>query len=179
MAFAGGGVQPGSLGQRQEELAVALQAHDAFGLGLDHPQRGQCCRGQWRREADGVHHARRLILQDVDQLLLARYVAAARGQRLAQRAHPDVDRIGIDAEMLRTAMSLGTEDAESMRLVDHQPRIVLLFQLDERRQVGGVPVHRVQSLDNDQRTLVQMAIGREDTLQRFGIVVAERVHRRA
>ena len=81
--------------------------------------------------------------------------------------------------MLGAAMSLGTEDAERMRLVDHQPRVVFLFQLDQPRQVGGVPVHRVQPLHDDQRTLVEMAVGREDTLQRFGIVVAEGVHRRA
>src|SRR5271166_4461339 len=47
--------------------------------------------------------------------------AAAAGQRLRQRAHPDIDVAWIDAGLLEKAVASLAKDAEPMRLIDHQP----------------------------------------------------------
>ncbi|MNV91195.1 hypothetical protein D3C71_1856630 [compost metagenome] len=41
------------------------------------------------------------------------------------------------------------ENAERMRFVDHQPEAVFGPELQKRRQVGDIAVHRVDALDDD------------------------------
>ena len=75
--------------------------------------------------------------------------AAAGGERLGEGRHPQID-VVLDAEQLAGAGSAGTEHAEAVRLVDHQPRAVLPAERDDLRQRGDVALHRVDPVDNYQ-----------------------------
>ena len=61
-----------------------------------------------------------------------------------------------------------------MCLIDHQPGAVALFQLDQLRQVGDVAVHRVQTLDDDERVAAGAPVRAQQALQMLEVVVAER-----
>ena len=71
--------------------------------------------------------------------LAAGDVAAATAERLAERAHPDVDVARVDAEMLADAAAVQAQHADRVGLVDLQERLVPLLDFDELRQVGMSP----------------------------------------
>src|SRR5882762_2625312 len=95
----------------------------------------------------------------------------AAGQRLAERAHPDVHRFAGDAIVLTYAMAGFTEDTERMRLVDHEESLVPLLDVDQARQLGNVAVHAVQALHDDEYALEQAADLAQDGIEGDGIVV--------
>ena len=63
-----------------------------------------------------------------------------------------------------------------MRLVEQQPGGVLLLQLDQRRQVDDVAVHREQALGDDQRVLVLAAMLAHQRVEVIKVVVVEHDH---
>ena len=66
------------------------------------------------------HEARGGVLQVLDQGLAAGDVAAAAAERLAERAHPDVDVGGRNVEMLADAAAVRAQHADRMGFVDVQ-----------------------------------------------------------
>ena len=60
--------------------------------------------------------------------------------------------------------SVRAQDAETVRVVDHQTRAVLALELDDLRQLADVAFHREHAVDDDQaaailgRTLEQMTL---------------------
>ena len=101
-----------------------------------------------------------------------------RGERLRERAHPQVD-VVLDAEQLAGAGAAGAEHAGAVRLVDHQPRAVRLAQLDDPRQVGDVALHREDAVDDDEDAAAVVARALEHLLELVEAAVAERAQLRA
>ena len=122
---------PASIASCQEELGVAAQRCERLGLGLHLAQRGQRRRGVRRGHPGAEDEPGRRVLQVLDQRLAAGDVAAAAGQRLRQRARPELDVAAVDAEVLADAAAAGAEHPDAVRLVDHQQRAVALLDLDD------------------------------------------------
>ena len=75
--------------------------------------------------------------------------------------------------MLGKAATARAEDAERVRLIDHQPGAVALLQLDELRQVGDVAVHGIEAFDDDQRVAARAPVRAQQPLEVIEIVVPE------
>ena len=103
-----------------------------------------------RRHGGSREHERaRLHAQEVDHVGRAGDDATARRERLGERGHAQIDAV-LHAEQLAGTGAAGSENAERMRLVNHQPRAVPLAQLDYLGQGGHVPFHREDAVDDDQ-----------------------------
>src|SRR3990172_1599384 len=102
-----------------------------LGLVLQQPDRRQGGGGVGRRDSDAVHEARRRVLQILDHSPTTGNVSAATAERLTQGAHPEVDVLGIHAEVFADAASVGSQDAGRVGLVDHEEGLVALLYLDE------------------------------------------------
>src|SRR5256885_2040653 len=76
--------------------------------------------GVERGQADAEEEAGRRVGEVVAQGPAPGDIAAAARQRLAQRAHPEIDVVAVDRKMLAEAAPGRAEDAERMRLVDHE-----------------------------------------------------------
>ncbi len=182
-AAAGAGIQAALAGQGEELLGALVEPGHALGLGFEQPQRGQGRGRVGRRHAGGVDEAGRRVLQVFDQGRRAGDVAAATAQRLAERAHPDVDVAGIDAEVLADAASARAEHAQRVGLVDVEERLVALLDFDEPRQVGNIAVHAVHALDGDRHAaiggpqLFQQLVERAPVVVREGPAAGARQHR--
>ena len=155
----------------QKQLAARLQAQHALRLGFQDAHGLQRRRRDWRRDADAVEKTRCGVLEVFHQRSFAGDVAAAGGQRLAQRAHPDIDGAAFEAEMFADAAAACAHDAERVRLVDHQESLVARFHLDEAGQVGEVAVHAVKAFDGDQHALVAAANLAQQLVQALPVVV--------
>ncbi len=88
-------------------LAVLPQLLQAPRLAAHHFDGRACCRRDGRAAADAVDEARRGVFQQLDQLAAAGDIAPGRSQRLAERAHPDIDIGGIDALLFGDAAAGG------------------------------------------------------------------------
>lgn len=111
-ARAGAGVDAGGLGAFQEIPAARLQGLYPLRLFQHALERGQRGRRHWRRHAYAVQKAGREELQVFDQGAFSGNVAAAAGQRFAQRAHPDVHVAAIQAEVFADAQAGGAHHAQ-------------------------------------------------------------------
>ena len=116
--------------------------------------------------------------QELDHLGGARDHAAARGQGLGERRHPQIH-VGLDAEELAGACAARAEHAEAVGLVDHQPRAVLLAERDDLRQRGDIALHRVDAVDHDEDAAAVLLRLRELLLEQVEPVVTEWPHLRA
>ena len=103
---------------------------------------------------------------------------AAGGQRLRERAHPQVDAI-LDAQQLGGAGAARPEHAGAVRLVDHQPRAVALAQLADLAQRRDVALHREDAVDDDQHAAAVAARALQGLLQFVQAVVPEGAQLRA
>jgi len=102
-----------------------------------------------RHAGGGEEEGARLDPEEVDHLVGAGDEAAARRERLRERAHPQVDAV-LDPEQLGRAGAAGAEHAGAVRLVDHQPCPVLLAEVADLRQRRDVALHREDAVDDDQ-----------------------------
>ena len=64
------------------------------------------------------------------------------------------EKIGRDSNLLGEAASVGAEDAEGVRLIDHQPGGVTVGQVAQLGQGRLVAVHREEGLGHDQGVLI-------------------------
>ena len=80
--------------------------------------------------------------------MIAGNIAAAAGQRLGKRPHPDINLIRVNTEMLMHAMAARANHAKRMRLIHHQPGIMAARNLNEARQIGDIAIHRVMTLNH-------------------------------
>src|SRR5882762_6918293 len=129
------GVDALLLGQPQEQPRPLVEPRNLLRVGLQLAQGLERRRGVRRRNAHAVDEPTRAVLEELDQLLAAADVAAAGGEALAQRAHPEVDVGTVDAEVLADARPGLPHHADGVRLVDQQEAAVLLLQLDEPEQL--------------------------------------------
>ena len=98
--------------------------------------------------------------------------AAARCERLGKRRHPQVDAI-LHAEQLAGAGPALPEDAERVRLIDHQPGAVALRQVGDRVQRGDVALHREHAVDDDEHPAAVLLGLLQPVLEQIQPVVAE------
>ena len=73
--------------------------------------------------------------------------------------------------MFADTAAVGTEHADRMCLVEHQPSLIPPRQGAEGRQVGHVAVHAVMAFDHDQRPPGLTAVGGEEPLGGGNVVV--------
>src|SRR5207244_6227605 len=91
---------------------------------------------------------------------------------LAERGHVDDPR-RAHAEVLERAASAFTEDADAVRVVEHEPRVMSLAELEELRYRCDVAIHAEDGVAGDD--LPRGRRGREQLRKRSHIRV--RVHR--
>ena len=92
----------------------------------------------------------------------------ARGAgRLAQRAHVD-DALGRDAAV-REAAAAVAQHAEAVRVVDDEPRVVRVRELEQARERRDVAVHAEHRVGRDD--LAPRGRGREARRERVGVAV--------
>ena len=92
----------------------------------------------------------RALAQQLDHLAAAGDVpAAGAADRLAQGAGEDVH-AAAGAGALGRAAAARAEDADGVRVVDHDHRVVALGEVADRRQVRDVAVHREHAVRGDQ-----------------------------
>ena len=84
----------------------------------------------------------------------------------------------LDTEQLRRPRAAGAEHARAVRLVDHQPRAVVLAQLDHARQVADVALHRVDAVHDHQHAAAVAGRAIEHALELVEPAVAERAQLR-
>ena len=110
-----------------EQLAALVRAAD--------PHRGERGADRGRHPGGGEHERARLDPQELDHVGRSGDHAAARGQRLGEGRHPQVDAV-LDAEQLGGAGAAGAEHAEGVGLVDHQPGAVAAGRARRSRAAG-------------------------------------------
>src|ERR1043166_5853543 len=113
------------------------------------------------------------MAQIADERPIAGDIAAATGEGLAERPHHDVDVAGGEAEMLGDAAPGAPEDAEGMRLVDHQHEPVAALRLDGARRRENIAVHAVDALGDEEAAPCRRAQLREEPVERCPILVPE------
>ena len=116
--------------------------------------RGQLERGErpgGHRGGDGVGEqvGPRPLAQQVDDLAVGADVAARRAaERLAEGAGEDVDAVH-DPEELRGAAAARADEADGVRVVDHDQRVVPLGQVADLVQRGEGAVHGEDAVGDD------------------------------
>ena len=117
-------------------------------------------------------NGREAIAQVLDHLGRTGDEAAAGGEALREGAHPQVDLV-LEPEELAGAGAAGAEHADGVRLVDHQPGAVAPAELDDRRQVAEVALHREDAVDDHQHAAAVAGRALEHLLELRHLVVAE------
>ena len=138
---------------------------------LESRERGRSNR---RRHADAVDKPACRMFEIVDQRPGSHDVAAASGERLRQGSHPDVDLARIDAKVFEHAQAPRPQNAETVRVVDHQPRLAPGLHCDQRREVADVAIHAVVPLRDDQHPLISAPDRLQHRVERRDVVVRER-----
>jgi hypothetical protein len=65
------------------------------------------------------------------------------------------------------------EDTNPVGVVNHEPSPVTFLELDEAGEIGHIALGRIQSLDDDQRVAIPVAVLPQNPLAAFGVVVSE------
>ncbi len=112
------------------------------------------------------------MLQEDGHLAGAGDEAADRGDGLGERAGPEVDLAGVDAEVLVGAAAGGAEDAGGVGLVDQQEGAELLLDGDQLGQAADVAVHGEDAVGDDEGAVGGLSAA-QLLAQAFGVVVAE------
>ncbi len=138
----------------------------------DHPQGRERC-------ADGRRHARRreqkcttLDAQELDDVAVSGDEAAARGQRLGKRPHPQVHPI-LDAEQLSRSRTTLAEHSHGVRFIDHEPGAVSRAQLGDLPERGDIALHREDPVDDDEHAATVARRLLQGDLELVGAVVAK------
>ncbi len=82
-------------------------------------------------------------------------------------------------KMIMRAEPAWSDHTDRMRFIDHQHALVLLFRLNEFRQIGNITVHAVHAFDNDQHALMHMTIAFQQIIQGSPVIVGKRQSSRA
>ncbi len=82
-------------------------------------------------------------------------------------------RRGSTPKCLENALSTGAQHPEAMGVVDHQPRLTAILDLDQRGQVADVAVHAVKALGDDQNPVVLAPDGCKRPIERLHVVMGE------
>ena len=86
-----------------------------------------------------------------------------------ERAADEVDLVH-DAEHRRRALAARSDHAERVRVVDQEPRAVLLHDLDDLVDLGDLALGAEDPVGDDERALFRLELF-ERLVERFGVVV--------
>jgi len=168
------GVEPRRAGQFEEQPGALIESPHSIRFLFEDLERAQRRRRGGRRDADRKDKTRRHALQVVDQVLSTGNVPTARDEAFAQRAHPDVDLARVDPGSAGRTETARPEDAQSMRLIDHQPGAMPPRHRDKGGEVRHIAIHAVMSLDDEEGTAVARPRLGQRLVGRLGIEVAKR-----
>ena len=110
-----------------------------------------CGCGERRRHRGGVDIAATALDQRFDQCFAARDEGAEDAERLAKRTHQDRHLRGGEPGGFERAASGGAQDAEAVRIVDHEPRVMRLAHGSELGQGRDIAVHAEHAVGCDHR----------------------------
>ena len=119
------------------------------GAGLDEAHACGSGRGGGRHGRGGEDEGPGAVDQVIHQRARAADVAARRAQRLAQRAHLDLDAVA-HAQFLGQAATVCAVKPGRVGLVHHQPGAVFLLQRHDLAQRRVIAVHRKHALRHHQ-----------------------------
>ena len=173
------GVEAAFAREGEEEARQLMEPGDALGLAPQERQGRERGGRVGRRDADAVDEPGGSVLEVFDERGGTRDVAAAAGERLGERAHPQLDAGAIDVGVLADTASGTAHGSQRMGLVDEQHRAMLLLDFDKTREVGKVAVHAVDAFDRDQHAAEAVADAGEQRVERAPVVVREATARRA
>ncbi len=134
-------------------------------------QRGERRGGDRRRHRYAVDEAAGGVAKIIDQRFGADDIAAAGRERLRQGAHPNVDPVRVDSEMLEYPCPACSQHAKAMRIVNHEPRAMAFLDGDQGREIAEVAVHRIEALGHDQRPLVASPQGGKQRVERGHVIM--------
>ena len=81
--------------------------------------------------------------------------------------------------MLKDAPAGLTENAERVRLVDHQPRLMPLLDVDQLRQRRDIAIHGVEALGNNEYPLIVVPTCSQQGVEGRHVIVREALASRA
>ena len=125
---------------------------DAFAppvVGMDQAQACAHGRAEHRRRGGGEHIRARPLHQPVDGLGGTGDKRAGHARGLAQRGHVE-HALRRDAKVRERALAVGPEHAETVRVIEQQPRLVALRHIDQRSDRRDVAVHAEHRVADDQ-----------------------------
>ena len=96
------------------------------------------------------------MLDVVDHLYIRNDEASQGRERLAERAHDDIDLV-VHTEMGGRAVALFPEHPDEWAVVDHQTYIVIPQTGYDLRQRSDVPFHAEDAVDDDQSAVFGLA----------------------
>src|SRR5262249_47257680 len=99
---------------------------------------------------------------------------AERRERLTEGSHDEIDLV-LDSHGLARTRAARTKNADSVRVVDEEPRVVLARQADDVRKGRKIPFHAVEAVHHDQLAGTSRS-GAENALEVAKVVMAEPLH---
>src|ERR1039458_4048918 len=106
----------------RSEASVLPEALAALGLALDDVEGGEGGRDGGRRRRRREHESAGPVLDVLDDVRLAHHEAAHGRERLRERSHDEVDLV-LEPEVLGRAAAVLAEDADAVRVVDHERHV--------------------------------------------------------
>jgi hypothetical protein len=148
-------------------FATAVQAPDDLDCALN-------LQAHRRAHTGGVAASMRVQLDEVYELLGSGQVAASRAEALGERAHEDVNVLGIAAPVVDHTATVRSDGANAVRLVQVQVGLVLLLDGNDLGQADNGALHAVHALHNDQNLLpgaTRDRVAVDDALLELGLQV--------
>ena len=142
-----------------------------FGIPAEVPERGERNRRTRRRNRGGEDERRGCMAEEVDDRPVRRDITAEGGERLGERTHQDVDLVR-ETEVMRRTASARTDDAESMRIIDHHRRTVGMSETADFGKIGEITAEREDAVHDHERT-ASVGHGLELRFQMRLVVVPE------
>src|SRR5580698_8588631 len=153
-------------------VRVFPESLTALGFGGHDVDTGEY-RGARRRRHRGAEDERpRLVLEVLDHLALAGDEPTDRSERLAERADDEID-LRRESEVLGGTGAGLAEDADRVRVVDHETGVVLGAELDQAREIDDVAFHTEHAVNDDQFAAAIAVAAGELGLEIAEITVAE------
>lgn len=89
----------------------------------------------------------------VDDVLVRSNVAAVGAKGLGERAHENVNFLGVNAKVVADAAAAGTEGTDRVGFVDKEVELVALLELNEGGEIAHCAFHGVEAFDDDENLL--------------------------
>ncbi|OQA27056.1 MAG: hypothetical protein BWY59_01181 [Verrucomicrobia bacterium ADurb.Bin345] len=139
-------------------------------------ERGQCRTDRGGRRRRGIDQRAGAVHKQIPHRFGARHEAAIAAQRLAQRAHGEVDR-AFQRELADQPAALRPEHTGRVCFVHHQHRLVMLGHAGDFAKRRDIPVHAEHGFRDHE--FLASSLSRQQIVQMSDVVVLEAMQRRA